>query len=456
MRPGSRGALVERLQERLREMGYDPGPQDGVYGHQTAEAVRDLQRDFGLRVDGIAGPQVTAVLDDPHLKNLRRQHTVAPGESLADAARHLGVSQQLLRRACGLPARRAPAPGQRLVLWERIVVGEVKPGAGQAQGLRTLERRGGLVSAAAVVAGGGPDEDPAARSAVESAAAFGLPVWLTLHGRPAPGLLPGTSEPGGTQRRLHSRRERERFAAQAAAWCAVPAVAGVHLDLGALRFGDGPRFVALARELAELTRAAGKQLLVSVPLAGDGRPLGPSSFGVDWGALAAWASGFVLVPPLLRARSSPPRPLSPAEIRPLVRAACRSVPPWRCLLAVPVGALVVPAKDAPGAAGGATGAACGPSDLDVITYTQALSLAHAARTRPRWEEAAGRPAFRVLRGEREEIVWLENRASFAAKLDAAESCGLAGVYLSAVGEEDGRLWAVLAERWKVHKPHAAG
>lgn len=40
---GDRGAAVEELQERLAELGYLSGADDGVYGAQTEEAVRAFQ-----------------------------------------------------------------------------------------------------------------------------------------------------------------------------------------------------------------------------------------------------------------------------------------------------------------------------------------------------------------------------------------------------------------------------
>src|SRR3546814_437878 len=38
------------IQKRLKELGYDPGPVDGVPGRRTAEAVRQFQRDTALDV----------------------------------------------------------------------------------------------------------------------------------------------------------------------------------------------------------------------------------------------------------------------------------------------------------------------------------------------------------------------------------------------------------------------
>lgn len=54
---GSRGDEVKKLQEHLKNSGYDLGSYgvDGVYGNATANAVKKYQQDNGLTVDGIAG-----------------------------------------------------------------------------------------------------------------------------------------------------------------------------------------------------------------------------------------------------------------------------------------------------------------------------------------------------------------------------------------------------------------
>ena len=54
---GSRGNEVRQIQTRLKELGYNPGTIDGIYGTNTQNAVKAFQRDKGLSVDGIAGPK---------------------------------------------------------------------------------------------------------------------------------------------------------------------------------------------------------------------------------------------------------------------------------------------------------------------------------------------------------------------------------------------------------------
>lgn len=51
-----------QVQQRLEELGYNPGPIDGVFGSQTADAVRQFQQDQGLDADGIIGPATLAAL----------------------------------------------------------------------------------------------------------------------------------------------------------------------------------------------------------------------------------------------------------------------------------------------------------------------------------------------------------------------------------------------------------
>lgn len=61
---GSSGTEVKKLQQALIDAGYNVGSSgaDGIYGSNTAAAVRKYQQDNGLSVDGIAGNQTLGSL----------------------------------------------------------------------------------------------------------------------------------------------------------------------------------------------------------------------------------------------------------------------------------------------------------------------------------------------------------------------------------------------------------
>ncbi len=72
-RPMLAGDDVRELQRRLSRLGFDTGYDDGIFGVQTFEAVREFQLNAGLAVDGIAGPGTV-----DHLQRLHRRHQEAP------------------------------------------------------------------------------------------------------------------------------------------------------------------------------------------------------------------------------------------------------------------------------------------------------------------------------------------------------------------------------------------
>jgi peptidoglycan hydrolase-like protein with peptidoglycan-binding domain len=60
---GSSGLPVRRAQKRMSLVGYDVGGVDGRYGTLTEAAVKKLQQERGLTVDGVVGPQTWAIID---------------------------------------------------------------------------------------------------------------------------------------------------------------------------------------------------------------------------------------------------------------------------------------------------------------------------------------------------------------------------------------------------------
>ena len=70
--PHMRGDDVRGLQRRLNELGFDSGPEDGIFGPLTDAGFADFQRNAGISMDGIVGESTLA--------HLRRIHMAAVGK----------------------------------------------------------------------------------------------------------------------------------------------------------------------------------------------------------------------------------------------------------------------------------------------------------------------------------------------------------------------------------------
>jgi peptidoglycan hydrolase-like protein with peptidoglycan-binding domain len=62
LKRGMSGDEVTALQTRLAQLGFDPGPADGVFGEGTEAAVRAFQASRGLSADGVVGDGTAAAL----------------------------------------------------------------------------------------------------------------------------------------------------------------------------------------------------------------------------------------------------------------------------------------------------------------------------------------------------------------------------------------------------------
>lgn len=62
IRKGAKGDLVRELQEILSLLGYDPGPQDGIFGTKTLNALVLFQTEAKLDPDGVCGPKTWRAL----------------------------------------------------------------------------------------------------------------------------------------------------------------------------------------------------------------------------------------------------------------------------------------------------------------------------------------------------------------------------------------------------------
>lgn len=89
IQPGDRGLLVEQVQQRLKDGGYDPGEIDGKYGPAVQAAVRAFQRVNDLAGDGLVGPLTLAAFENP--KKLEPMRPEGPPDRV-----EVSISRKLL------------------------------------------------------------------------------------------------------------------------------------------------------------------------------------------------------------------------------------------------------------------------------------------------------------------------------------------------------------------------
>jgi peptidoglycan hydrolase-like protein with peptidoglycan-binding domain len=89
---GDKGKAVKRLQQRLADGPFDPGPDDGEYGGKTVQAVWALEKLAGVPVDGNWGP-----LDEHALMQLENEAIGEPAKKHKNRWVEVDLSQQLVK-----------------------------------------------------------------------------------------------------------------------------------------------------------------------------------------------------------------------------------------------------------------------------------------------------------------------------------------------------------------------
>ncbi len=102
--PMLRGDDVSEIQLRLGALGFDAGRVDGIFGPQTERALKDFQRNCGLTVDGVAGPDAVGALRrlSPRVEAPVPGAGVRERERLRTASKALGARRIVVGECGGL------------------------------------------------------------------------------------------------------------------------------------------------------------------------------------------------------------------------------------------------------------------------------------------------------------------------------------------------------------------
>lgn len=475
LRFGMRGRDVALLQEQLSRLGYYTGEIDGVFGILTKDAVRDLQKAHRLRVDGIAGKEVFAVIRSGLAKPVLR-HFVARGETCAHIARRYNIPIELL-----LQANRLPDPevheGQCLDIPVSRLLAYCAGGDDAERSWDSYERRLAFISMVAprwftLNADGTITGEPVKRvTALASLADIRVVPVVALGSR----LLPpdrrnqasanasananANANPDGDSE-CERRRERERdrtcvsddageatldavlmdAAARRAAIKGIAGAAarsrahGIVLSVSAPGPGDGYAFTSFVRELASVLERDGRDLSLEIPEPGaEGEDAGRSP--LEYQELARVARQIIV-----RLHEEPERlavpapPASPARARAVLKGMVRLVPPWKMVLGVPLFGIDF------SAAPGAPPMRRAHSEIADILDIYKPSVVRA--------EPGGACMFRYRSFRVNHTVFFMDAASVASCVDLVLKFNMAGLAIADLGDEDPLIWDTFRTRFK--------
>lgn len=382
---GDRGSKVRELQASLARLGFYPAAPDGVFGYLTQDAVERLQKEFGLTIDGIAGPQVQRLLAKAGPRKLclhtqtqsdgepRRIATLLIGYVASDAHILLDQFSQTGRELSALafdwynlgdPAGAEKEPSEKLQALAAAVKSRYLP----------------------VVTNVSPD-DP-------------LEGTRTLANRHLTGRLRERI------RRVLSRGD----------------VMGIMLRLGTQPAAINPEIRRLLRDTAQAIRESDKLLLVTVP---DWRSPVNNLWGLPWSKALDYVDYLVL-------EAKPPDDgaslLSLAELKNLIPKWVKKVPPWQLVMEIPLGGVV--------------------AGQGRLPYNAVRTLAYRKKAVIQWDQESMSPMYSYQEvgedAERQEVsAWFENGESLSQKLAVLQRYKIAGLLLSPLGYEDGRTWEVI-------------
>ncbi|HHT28614.1 MAG TPA: hypothetical protein GXZ82_15425 [Firmicutes bacterium] len=442
---GAQGDEVAHLQKRLKQLGYDPGESDGYFGYLTHAAVKTLQRDFRLRVDGVIGPQVKALVRQDGLPDRRRLYKLRVGETLADAARFFGVSLEALRLMNRLSAKARGYPGQRLICRTHYVLAYLSPAALEARSTyNSLSQWSAIAIPLVAVTEGRLQIAALSPNTADRLAESGLPLWLAV--RPAH-FQPNSMRIYDIAPLLHRRKARKTAALELAE-AAELYQSGIWLDFPCLGWGDGTGYLDLVRQLRAALSTRQLPLMVTLPLP-DGRHHRRWWLtDIDYRKLSALADKVVLGSHAAHTCESF------ALYGRRIESVLNMIPGWKALLGI---GLRAEERDEHGAL------------IGEMSYAKALAAAYLAGEKPRWDPehkllqvhikpkapksvrsavSNQSPDHQALSGENDSAgmvrtLWLPGREAIAARLRLAHRWCVDGVALWPVGEEDTRLWTVM-------------
>lgn len=424
---GDKGLPVIWLQERLHSLGYDVGAIDGIYGFLTEECVRSLERDFGLAVDGMAGPRVINLLQDSEIGAHRIVHLVERDIALAEIADKYGIAKEaiwLWNR--GLRGKERIEGGTRLALHRRtiwgVVLGEMLPGA-KYPWQDVLPQLSGLLLYSFSLSNSGEVEGHIPENIYETAKANQIKVIPVISNRHRE-----TYDESAVHMLLRQGNARRMLLDTVKDLVKDSLVYGIALDIQGVCMGYGRRFGALVGTLRELVQRHGKKLYTTLRPQGDDRRLLPRH--VDPRVWVSLPHRVILQLAWEYSSKGPGPRLGMEWLKSQLGKVAGYIPCWKLIVILPVNGIAWKMNDS-------------KKDYAYLTYDDVRKIAYSKQAKVKWDEQERIPYYDYVDQGDCFRVWFENRDSIDTKLRWLSRQHLSGLAVMPMGSEDSRIWKEL-------------
>jgi spore germination protein len=204
--------------------------------------------------------------------------------------------------------------------------------------------------------------------------------------------------------------------------------AGIDIDYEDLRATDREAFTIFVTRLGEGLHAKNKILSVALFAKTTDAGEDQRNMAQDYAAIGDAVDEVRLMAYDYHWAASTPGPVAPITwVRDVLAYAKTQISPDKIVLGVPVAGFDwVDGRGEP------------------VSWLQCFGRTRAFHASLQYDRLSQSPSFRYTDAQgREHEVWFENAESTTAKLEAAKTAGIRGVYLWMIGGEDDRTWAVL-------------
>jgi spore germination protein YaaH len=400
---GAYGPEVSSLQQKLKQLGYFQAFATGYYGPLTERAVRELQKDYGLLTDGIAGPQtkstVDCLLQNP--KNRQRivqgYYTGAEGP-LPSSAPTFSKQGNSLTTVAPFWYQIDPEGSGQINLSSEVTKKEINDLVGTAR----------------------------AKNVKVLALVHNLVYNSNINGREVAHQV------------LASKKNRSALINSILRVIQENGLAGVEIDIENIYPRDRELFNQFIKELSGVLTNDGYYLSVALPARLDGQKGASWSDSFDYATVGFYADQVVIMAYDEHGNFSGAGPIASLPwVEKVIASVLKEIPPAKVVLGIP--------------AYGFDWSSGQPAPR-YISYLLAMQTAGFYHQALNWDSRAQVPFFRYTdeNGSSHEV-YFENASSWAGKIDLVAKYNLRGVAIWRLGLEDPQGWEVLKSKFPVRK-----